>query len=246
MKKYTIFSLLFIVASVFANTTIEQANEAYSKRNFYKAIQLYKKAIDEKGESAEVYYNLGNAYYRLNQIAYSILNYERSILIEPENKDTHFNLNIVKLKTLDKEFIEPFFLKKWFDNIKNSHNINQWSNIGISCFILFIISLILFFLEKKTILKTVEFYLVIILLLLCMLANIFANIHKQHLIHRNTAIIIVHTATIKSSPDDSDINLFLLHEGSKVIIKDKIGEWNKIETISGDIGWIKSKEIEII
>jgi hypothetical protein len=243
-------SLLIFIAStpiLSAQGIVEQANEAYSAGDFQKAAGLYQSAINEKGESATVYYNLGNTYYRLNQLAPALLNYERALLLDPGNKDIRFNLEIAKLKTVDRiEPVDEFFLTGWFDTVRNMAGTDQWSTIAIVCFILFIACLFLFFFSRKTGLKKTGFYAGIGLLALCIVTNVFAYGQKKKLTHRNTAIIFSPTTTIKSTPDRSGTDLFILHEGTKVEITNKLGDWNEIETVDGNVGWIKKDEIEVI
>lgn len=248
MKKLIIllFSLL-IISYVSAQPLIEKANTAYSEGEFEQAAQLYKDAINQNGESATVYYNLGNTYYRLNRIAPAILSYERALLLEPGSKDIRFNLEIAKLKTVDK--IEPvgeFFLTEWFTDLRNLLNTNQWSYIAITSFILLIVCLFLFFFSRKISLKKIGFFMGLLFVVICLFANVFAFEQKSMLTDRNTAIIFSATTTIKSSPDNSGNDLFILHEGTKVEIKSKLGDWTEIETVDGNIGWIQTKEIEII
>jgi tetratricopeptide (TPR) repeat protein len=252
MKQYIIsIALLFSVTGLFAETSessiIEQANAAYTEKDFPAAAQLYETALSEDGASAAVYYNLGNTYYRMNRIAQAILNYERALLLEPANRDIRFNLEIARLKTVDK--IEPvgeFFLSEIINNIQNWWNTDQWSYIAIVCFFLLIVCLFLFFFSRKIILKKTGFFAGLVLLIICLASNAFAYNQKKKLTHRTTAIIFSSTTTIKSAPDNSGTDLFILHEGTKVKINNRLGEWNEIETADGNVGWIKSKEIEII
>lgn len=225
---------------------IRQANDFYSQGDFNKAIELYQQTTEE-GVSAEVYYNMANCYYRLNQIASAILYYERSLLLAPGDKDACFNLEITKLNTVDKiEPIGQFFITEGYNSIRDLFNTNQWSYGAITCFLLLIACLFLYFFSKKIFLKKIGFYSGVILLIFCLLANIFAHDQKKKLTNRNTAIIFSPTTTIKSSPNSSGTDLFILHEGTKVKVKNKLGEWYEIETVDGNVGWIKSSEIEII
>jgi tetratricopeptide (TPR) repeat protein len=248
--KKTIFMLLFILGifgNIQAQETVQQANEAYTKGDFDQAITLYQKAIEENGVSADAYYNIGNSYYRINKIAPAILNYERALLLSPGDKDARFNLEIAKLKTVDKiEPIGEFFLTDWFLAVQNVYSTNQWGRIALTGFILFIGSLILFFFTRKVVVKKMGFYSGIVLLVLVVLANIFAYSQKKKLTDRKTAIVFAATVNIKSSPDNSGTDLFILHEGAKVEIKNQLGNWKEIETADGNVGWIKSEEIEII
>jgi tetratricopeptide (TPR) repeat protein len=250
MRKFFILLSVFVFSlGVVAQEkgAVQSANEAYSQGNFTEAVDLYKQVIEKNGESAAVYYNLGNSYYRLNKIAPAILSYERALLLAPGNKDIRFNLEIAKLKTVDK--IEPvgdIFLVDWYNGFMNFFSTNQWSSIGITCFVLFIVCLTLFFFSRKIAIKKLGFYAGIFVLVFCLLANVFAYNQKKKLTERNTAIIFSPTVTIKSSPDNSGTDLFILHEGTKVEVKSKLGEWNEIETADGNVGWINSGKIEII
>jgi tetratricopeptide (TPR) repeat protein len=233
--------------SASAQKGIKEANEAYIQGNFNKAIELYQQAIEENGMSASVYYNIGNCYYRLNQIAPAILYYERSLLLSPGDKDARSSLEFARLRTVDK--IEPvgeFFLAGGYNAVKNLYSTDQWSYLAIGCFLLLMGGLSLFFFSRKILLKKAGFYSALVLLVFCLLANAFAYSQKKKLTHRNTAIIFSSTTTLKSSPDNSGTDLFILHEGTKVEVKNKLGEWNEIETADGNVGWIKSNEIEII
>lgn len=249
MKKlfYILITILFATAKLTAQDILQSANEAYAKGDYAKAVEWYEAALKENGKSATIYYNLGNSYYKVNKIASSILNYERALLLEPGNGDIRFNLEIVKLKTVDK--IEPvgeFFLTSWFRAVEDSLSTDAWSRFAIVCFILLIVSLFLFFFSRSILIKKLGFYAGICLLVLVIFGNIFAYNQKKDLTQRDSAIIFVPTTTIKSSPADSGTDLFILHEGTKVRLKNKIGNWNEIETADGNVGWIKSGEIAVI
>lgn len=250
MKNF-ILSILFaaIAFSLSAQTAVEQANTAYSTKDYQKAVQLYTQILQENGASPNVYYNLGNAYYRLNQIAPAILNYERALLLHPADKDARVNLEIAKLKTVDKIEESNFFLTDWYNDVQNLFSTNQWSAVGIICFILLVACLFLFVFSRKIALKKTGFCAGLAFFVFCLAANIFACQQKMKLTNRNAAIISAATTTIKSAPDASGTDLFILHEGTKVNVTEQLGDgtkWKKIETADGNIGWISSSEIAII
>jgi tetratricopeptide (TPR) repeat protein len=248
MKRFFILvAILFANLHLPAQNLLQQADSAYAKSNFPEALNLYEHALKEQGESAAIYYNIGNCYYKLNKIGSSILNYERARLLDPGDNDIRFNLEIARLKTVDK--IEPvgeFFLTEWFLAIQNSMSTDEWSYFGIVCFILLIACLFFFFFSRKILVKKCGFYAGVGLLVLTIFGNIFAYNQKKKLTQRNTAIIYVQTTTIKSSPDSSGTDLFILHEGTKVNVKSKLGSWSEIATPDGNVGWIKNEEIKII
>jgi len=244
---FILTTILLTAIRLSAQDSLQVANAAYAKGDFAKAIELYESVLKEKGQSATVYYNLGNSYYKANKIAPSILNYERALLLDPGNSDIRFNLEMAKLKTVDKiDPIGEFFLTSWFHSVQNLLSTDAWSKFGIVCFILLIGCLFLFFFSRKILLKRLSFYAGICLLVFTIFGNIFAYDQKKSLTERNSAIIFVPTTTIKSSPADSGTDLFILHEGTKVRLKSRIGDWNEIETADGNVGWIKSGEIEVI
>lgn len=228
-------------------SVVKEAETAYAKEDYTKAIELYEDILKDNGESAEIYYNLGNAYYKAGKVAPAILNYERALVLEPGDGDVRFNLQIAKQKTVDK--IEPvgeFFLTKWFRSIQNMGTADSWAKLGILCFILFIGCLVLFFFSKWPRLKKVGFYAGIALLLIVIFANIFAKHQKDEVMNRTHAIVFSPTVTVKSSPDASGTDLFILHEGTKVLVKSTLGEWSEIELEDGNVGWMPSKDIEKI
>ncbi|MDR1373092.1 MAG: tetratricopeptide repeat protein [Dysgonamonadaceae bacterium] len=224
-----------------------QATEAYSKSDFLTSATIYEQILKEKGASATVYYNLGNSYYKAGKIAPSILNYERALLLNPGDSDTRHNLEIARLKTVDK--IEPvgeFFISSWLWAVRDIFSTDEWTVFAIVCFILLVICLFLFCFTRRIILKKLGFYAGIGFFVLVIAANFFAAGEKNQLTQRNTAIVVSQTVTIKSSPDTSGTDLFILHEGTKVKIKNKLNDWNEIETADGNVGWIFSEEIEVI
>jgi len=249
MKRIVFFLLVQLMGvSVFAQqTTIKEAEAAYRKENYNKAIELYEKLLKDNGESASVYYNLGNAYYKAGKVAPSILNYERALILNPGDGDIRFNLQMARLKAVDR--IEPagdFFLLRWFHAIENVKSADAWACISIVCFILLIACLILFFFSKYIRLKKLGFYGGVVLLLAVICTNIFAADQKDDLINRKFAIIFSPTVTIKSSPDTSGTDLFILHEGTKVCIKSTLSGWKEISTEDGNVGWLPSTDIQII
>lgn len=249
MKKILLFLLVQSLAwSVYAqDTAIKEAEVAYTKEDYDKAIELYENVLKSNGESAEIYYNLGNAYYKAGKMASAILNYERALVLDPGDGDTRFNLQIARQNTVDKiEPIDDFFLTRWFDSIQNLGAADSWAKLGIVCFILFIGCLILFFFSKWLRLKKIGFYTGILLLILVLFANIFAKNQKDELVNRMHAIVFSPTVTVKSSPDASGTDLFILHEGTKVLVKSTLGEWSEIQLEDGNVGWMPSKDLEKI
>lgn len=244
---FVLVSLVFNMTLTAQETEFKEAENAYIKEDYAKAIELYEGLLKNNGDSYEVYYNLGNAYYKAGKIAPAILNYERALLLNPGDGDTRFNLEMSRLKTTDEiESVGEFFLVKWVRSVRNLFNVDTWATMGLVCFILFIGCLILFFFSKWMHLRKTGFYMGILLLLIVILANIFAWNQNKALTTRDAAIIFTPTVTVKSSPDASGTDLFVLHEGTKVRIKSTLGEWYEISLEDGKEGWIPRMDLEKI
>ncbi|MDR1644345.1 MAG: tetratricopeptide repeat protein [Tannerellaceae bacterium] len=245
-----IFLLLCLQGIVCASAqeeVLKEAEKSYTQEKYIEAIEQYKEILTTYGESAEVYYNLGNAYYKANKIAPAILCYERASLMDPGDTDIRFNMEMAKQRTIDK--IEPvgnFFLLKWFDLIQNMGAVDSWAKIGLVNFLLFIGCLFLFFFSRWVRMRKIGFYMGLLFLICVIITNIFAKNQKRELISHTHAIVFSPTVTVKSSPNQSGTDLFILHEGTKVLIKSTLGEWNEIELEDGNVGWMPGKDIELI
>lgn len=229
------------------NITKSGGDSAYIKNDYKSAIQIYE-ALLEKGEAAEVYYNLANCYYKTNDIAKSILNYERALLLDPGNTDIRVNLEMARAKTVDKITpIPDIFFVAWIKSLINCLSVDAWAKCGILFFILFLVAVALFFFSKQASLKKGGFIGGIVFLILVVLSNVFASQQKAVLVNRNAAIVLVPSVTVRSTPSESGTSLFILHEGSKVELKDNsMREWKEIRLEDGKVGWVPTSSIEVI
>lgn len=244
----TLFLVLGFTLPVIAQeTAVKEAEASYVGGDYPKAIEQYEAILQAHGESSQIYYNLGNAYYKDGKIASAILNYERALLLSPGDGDIRFNLQMARMRSVDR--IEPvgeFFLVEWFQAVQNLGSADGWAKGAVVCFLFFIFSLLLFFFSRWIRLKKIGFYMGILLLVMVVFTNIFAANQKRKLMNRTNGIIFTPTVTVKSSPSTSGTDLFILHEGTKVAIKSSLGEWNEIELESGSVGWMPKSSMEII
>ena len=225
---------------------LQAAEKAYADGNYADAASRYEALIKTRGDAAEVYYNLGNTYYKLGRIAPAILNYERALAMNPGDEDTRFNLEMARLRTEDRIESTDGFLSRGLRSVQRLLSVDAWAAVALVAFVAFAGCLILFFFSKWVRLRKTGFYLGILLLLVTVLANVCAWGGRRDLIVRDAAIIFAPTVTVKSSPDRSGTDLFLLHEGTKVTIKNALGEWYEIRLGDGKEGWIPSKDLERI
>ena len=220
------------ISSSLEDATKAEGDSAYMKNDYASAIQIYE-ALLNRGEAADIYYNLGNSYYKAGDIAKAILNYERALLLQPGNGDIRANLEIARSKTTK--------------SLINSMSVDSWAVCGVVCFILLIVSLYLFIFSKQIVLKKAGFISGIVFLAVTILANVFANQQKDELTNRNSAIVINPSVTVRSTPSESGTSLFILHEGHKVGVKDgSMKDWKEIRLEDGKVGWVPASAIEII
>lgn len=260
------FSILFIFVSVcsYAQTdstqvseiaqvpevvvTKAQADSAYINNDFASAVYLYENILANQGESADIYYNLGNSYYKMDNIAKAIVNYEKALVLNPADGDIRFNLELAQSKTVDKVTpMSEIFLVTWMKNLTDLMSEKGWAKMGITTFILMLSMLALYFFSKKIALKKIGFISAVCLLFICVIANIFASSQKNKAESHGEAIIMAPSVTVKSTPNDGGTDLFILHEGHKVTIKDNtMREWKEIQLEDGNVGWVPTSVIEII
>lgn len=237
----------FSAARQESNVTKAEGDSAYMRNDYASAIQIYENLL-KNGEAAEVYYNLGNSYYKADDIAKAILNYERALLLQPGNADIRANLEIARSKTIDKVIPVPeIFFVAWTKSLINSLSVDAWAKLGVVFFILLLISLYLFFFSKQIAGKKTGFIGGIVFLALVVLSNVFAAQQKNELTDRNAAIVLSPSVTVRSTPSESGTSLFILHEGRKVEIKDNtMREWKEIRLEDGKVGWVPASAVEVI
>ena len=248
MKRIYLMLLMSVIFVTSYGQTKVQADSAYINNDFAKAVELYENVLANEGESADVYYNLGNSYYKMDNIAKAILNYEKALLLNPGDGDIRFNLELAQSKTVDKvtPMSEVFFVT-WIKSLTNTMSERGWAKTGIVTFILMLLGLSLYFFGKKIALKKIGFLSAIIFLFVCIVANCFASTQKSEALNHDTAIIMAPSVTVKSTPNEGGTELFILHEGRKVTIKDNtMKEWKEILLEDGNAGWVPASVIEII
>ena len=226
----------------------ELGDAAYAESNFNDAIKIYEAVIAEQGGSLPLYYNLGNAYYRANQPGKAILNYERALLIDPSNADVKFNLELARSKTVDKNaLMSELFFVRWYRDFAAIMSADAWSRVAILCFIILISCLALFIFSKKSKTKKIIFIFALLSVVSTIVANIIAADRKEKMVLRENAIVMEPSVTIRSTPSVNGTELFILHEGKKVKVKDdSMKDWKEIEIEDGNIGWIPASAIERI
>ena len=243
----TLVLLLLLVPMTGQAATKAEGDSAYVNSNYQEAIKIYESLL-KQGESAELYYNLGNAYYRTENITRAVLNYERALLLSPGDGDIRFNLQIARSKTIDKIVPESeMFFVTWYRSLVNMMSVDGWGRLALVSLALVIVLFLVYLFSARVWLQKVGFFGGGALLVVFVLSNFFAWQQRHQLLYRQGAIVVAPSVTVKSTPAQNGTDLFILHEGTKVVITDgSMKNWREIRLADGKKGWIESKKIELI
>lgn len=246
-----VLCLMFFASNVMAenhpDSLVFRANSHYVDNDFDKAAELYQTLVDSGYQSAEIYFNLGNAYFKLNRIPYAILNYERAYRLNPNDEDIEFNLEYARTFTVDR--IEPlpvFFLLKWYRSVRQILSSNGWAWCSLFWIAVTLSFVLIFWFALKSSTKRLSFSLGIISLVFAVVSIVFSGQEKENETIRDKAIIFQSVVTVKSSPGETGKEIFILHSGTKVQITKALGKWVEVRIADGNKGWIPSESIELI
>lgn len=259
MRKIFILALVISVSSACASaqqpadevheyTSAATADSAYISGDYATAAAIYEKILSSQGISQELFMNLGNSYFKMDEIAKAILNYERAYMIDPSNADVRFNLELAKSRIVDKEVVvNEFFISAWINRLSTSMNVNQWSILAISMMVLMAIALGIMALGKKTTLKKISFGISIFCFVMAIAGICFAAKQKNNLFNNERAVIMAPSVTVKSTPNENGTDLFIIHDGRTVrIIDSSMKDWVEIRLNDGNEGWVPANALEII
>ncbi|MBO7337041.1 MAG: tetratricopeptide repeat protein [Paludibacteraceae bacterium] len=251
MKKLIFISITLLfglnIHAEDAASLSEKAEQAYKNKEYAAATEIYESMQTEDKLSADVCYNLGNCYYRQNQIAKAILYYERALLIEPGMTDARENLIIANSKKQDKiDEVGEFFLTRWLNKLANIASSDSWAVTSIVCFVLALVFVLGYLFLKNLLFRKIGFFGAIVLALVFVMSVFFSNRQKQRLINREYAIVMSPSVTVKSTPDDNGTSLFVIHEGTKVKIQSVLDNWIEVKLSNGSVGWMLYSDVERI
>ncbi len=241
---------LILIVFAFAKMSaqdISGANELFIKSKYPEAAKAYEQILNNGFESYELYYNLGNSYFKQNKLKYAILNYERALVLNPNDDEIVYNLQICKEHTVDKiKEIPTFLVTDVYLAVSAWFTVDAWGWISLLFFIATLCMFSLFLYSGGILSKKIGFYSAILFVSLSIFTFAFATTRHAQLTNVNFAIVFESPVDVKSTPSESGTNLFIVHEGLKVEIIEELSDWRRIKLSDGNEGWIKFKELEII
>lgn len=225
----------------------EQADSAYASEDFETARQMYSQLACQ-GENAAIYYNLGCTYYRLDSMAKAVLWFERAAQLDPSDDDIRFNLAMARNKTVDRIIPrhEMFFVSVW-KTLMHSQSVSEWASLAVGSFALALFLVGLYIYSSRVALRKVGFFGAILATVLCGVFNVMAYNLRQYNNTHTAGIIMEPSVTVRSTPTKSGTDLFVIHEGTRVEIRDNsMRDWAEIQIADGKVGWIERSVYEAL
>ncbi len=224
-----------------------QANDAYTNGDYPAAIAGYDSIAREGYVSDRLYYNLGNAYFKNNQIGKAVLSYNRAQRLSPGDEDIRHNLRVANAYVKDRiEAVPEFFLASWLRSLMHTMASNTWAVMSLLFLALALCGVAFFLLSADVAYRKAGFYGGIVCLFLFVVSVVFSSLERSKILHPDEAVVMLASAPVKSSPDHASKDLFILHEGTKVSLGEQTGEWCEIRIADGNKGWIEKRAIELI
>lgn len=245
MKKLLYILAILFFAHGWAQSAFDKGNAAYRKGDYKEAVNDYESILKSGKESAEVYFNLGNAYYKLNRVAPAIYNYEKSLQLKPNDRDTKINLGYAQKMVVDDIKATPEVgFSKMISDFTGSYHYDTWAWAAVIFSFAFLLFFAGYYFGATTLVKRLFFVgmsLAVIAIAVCILSAVFI---KSHNAKERPAIVFDDVVSVKSEPNETSDDAFILHEGSKVNITQTLDKWDKIQLADDSEGWIPKTAIK--
>jgi tetratricopeptide (TPR) repeat protein len=256
MKKLLIIAVLAINAvSAFAMSNVERGDSAYAKSAYTEALGYYTTALNKEGSSSNLYYNIGNTYFRLNDLGHAVINYERALMVDPSNEDARTNLEFVKTKIQDKPEDDSTFLSNVHQNIIAMHSPDAWAWIAFTLFVIVIGAIALYLFTTNINLRKAGFFGGIVVAIIFIYVLSVAKSAADAVDNHEQAVVIVPTTNLRSVPQTAQSKtdkVVPIHEGTKLIIVDSLATpddpatimWYDVKINNTTRAWVSSSDVE--
>lgn len=245
------FILLFILAFQFVSAnesvdaTFKKANDLYNKERYEQAVQLFERILTHGNESADLYFNIANCYYKSGKIAPSIYNYEKALLLSPNDNAVQTNLAFAQKMTIDEVKIVPEVgFKQMIKAFTSKLHYETWAWIAVFLSFLTLLAFLGYYFGNTVFLKR-SFFSLVLIFLIGMGTTVFAAfLQKKFDANYNPAIVFAEATTLKAEPKNSSEDVATLHEGTKVLVIQTLGNWTQVELTDKTKAWIDKEAIK--
>lgn len=246
MKKL-VFIFLFLSQFIWANNPFERGNSLYQKGQYQEAIVQYESILKSGDESAEVYFNLGNCYYKLNKVAPAVYNFEKALSLSPNDTEIQNNLAFAQKMTIDDiQEVPQVGFSKIIADFTSSFHYDSWAWIAIILAFLFLIAFVGYYFSGTTTLKRIFFSAMTVVMLLVIVSLFAGFFEKNRVTSEKPAIVFSDSVNVKSEPNLASQNAFVLHAGTKVFILEDLSNFYKIKLADLKEGWIEKSALKEI
>jgi tetratricopeptide (TPR) repeat protein len=250
MRKYLIISLFSLTQLLYGgspDSLYTSAGKAYSEGRFEQALVDYQSIVDLGVASADLYYNMGNAAFRSNKLGYAVLYYEKALKYDPSHQEARKNLSYVsQYKEDELEDVPELFIRTWIRHGYQLFSLRTWSSLAVFFFAVFLGSILIYIFSSRLSLKKTGFFTGLVALLFFVLSLAAAVNRNAEMVAPESAVVVMPSVVVKSSPSLSGTDLFVLHEGTKIRVDDHVGSWTEIRISDGREGWIPSDALAMI
>ncbi len=249
-RAISIIGFLTICSLTFASvddSLMSRGNDAYQQGDYETAAACYYEIVDHGNEGAVLYYNLGNACFKCKQTAEALLWYERALRLDPSNEDIKHNIAFANQQITDKiEVLPQLFIVRWWNALSRSMTATGWAVMAVVFAALFALSVALMLVSRRRWLSVAAVVLAFVSLLIAVFSLIFATKEAKRYVNQSEAIVMQSVVNAKGTPDESGTSLFVIHEGLKVAVTDRVGGWLEIRLPNGEKGWVEASAVEVI
>lgn len=237
-----------IVAPALGNEQIwDEANTAYVNANYPRAIELYHSIEDQGLASAKLYYNMGNAYFKTDDMGHAILYYNKALRLSPGDQDIRYNLDVANSYTKDRIQVVPeLFLTRWIRSVRQTISGNAWAVLSLVFFAVMLVAVMAYMLVNSLLFRKIGFFATIVSLLLFVITTSFAVTERRHATSPTEAIVMRASVSVKAAPEKNSTDMFVLHEGTKVRVGNSVEGWIEVTIADGNKGWLEERTIEMI
>ncbi|MBU2062118.1 MAG: tetratricopeptide repeat protein [Bacteroidetes bacterium] len=242
--KNILYLFLLFTQVFFAQSGFDAGNELYKNGKYEEAVNAYNAVLKSKKQSAELYYNLGNCYYKLNKVAPAIYNYEKALVLKPNDANTKNNLRFAQKRTVDEiKVIPKVGFAKILRDFTASYNYNIWGYISVGFSGLFLIAFLGYYFSKNSAVKRVFFFGMFVMVVLMVISILAAIFEMDQFKNERPAIVFAEAVDIKKEPQSASKTIIALHEGAKVYVQETVNNWKKVQLTDGTEGWIEKTAI---
>ncbi len=222
----------------------DDANTAYANYDYNEALRMYQEILSRNLHSAELYFNMGNVYYKRDEIGQALLYYHKALRLDPSDSDVRHNIEFAQNKTTDNiEKLPRLFLAEWNEWVYTRMSSTQWVVVSLALLAVALCFLLIYLLSETMRNRRVGFFGLIVSVLLFAYTTHNSISSRWGMVNNQEAIVMNRALSVKSSPNAGATELFIIHEGTKVRVMSSLGGWSEIRIDDGNRGWVEDTTI---